>query len=99
VAEPLIATDALQSLVAPEIAEPLISAYAPVIEAKPLDLDLGFVPLPAPPPLLPPEQQPAVVDLMAAPAEPVADGMPRARVLMTREPGNSAFLTQLYGQN
>ena len=99
VAEPLIATDALQSLVSPEISAPLVSAYAPVNEAKPLDLELGFVPLPAPPPLLPLDQQPVIVDLMASSPEPVADGAPKARVLMTREPGNSAFLTQLYGQN
>jgi hypothetical protein len=99
VTEPLIATDALQSLVAPEISDPLLSAYAPVIEAKPLDLELGFVPLPAPPPLLPPEQQQAGVDLMATAVEAVPDGAPKARVLMTREPGSSAFLTQLYGQN
>ncbi|RYE10396.1 MAG: hypothetical protein EOP22_04965 [Hyphomicrobiales bacterium] len=100
--EPLIAVDALQSLVAPEVSAPLVSAYAPaapVYQVQPLDLELGFVPLPAPPPLVPQQAQAdAPLDLLSLPAEPVNDGAPRARVLMTREPGNSAFLTQLYGQ-
>lgn len=57
-AVPLIATEALQSLVAPEVSEPLM-AYAtadqpsPAPASAPLDLELGFVPLPAPPPLVP----------------------------------------------
>ncbi len=104
-AEPLIATDALQSLVAPEISDPLLSAYAPeaplTLDQPALDLGLGlgFVPLPAPAPLVAPgEPQPvaAALDLL-----PVAsnEAAPRARVLMTRQPGNSAFLTQLIDQN
>jgi hypothetical protein len=104
VPEPLIATDALQSLVAPEIAEPLISAYAPITDApvaelQPLDLELGFVPLPAPLPLAPPEAVQQPEDLMAGTEAQFAanDGMPKARVLMTGEPTN-LFLTQLIGQ-
>ncbi len=102
VPEPLIATDALQSLVAPEIAEPLLSAYAATEEAvpPPLDLELGFVPLPAPPPLIAPAESAQMPS--AGPVElpmPVADTAPKPRVLMSREPGNSAFLTQLYSQN
>jgi hypothetical protein len=58
-AEPLIATDALQSLVAPQVSEPLL-AYAAGEPAQPgqappepsFDLEPGFVPLPAPAPLV-----------------------------------------------
>lgn len=74
--EPLIATDALQSLVAPEISEPLM-AYAateqapadPAPAAAPLDLELGFVPLPAPAPLVPPSEAIAQVETDMAPAD------------------------------
>ena len=98
VTEPLIATDALQSLVAPEIAAPLISAYAPVTDAPPLDLELGFIPLPAPAPLIAPAEP---MQLPMADAMPLidTDAVPKPRILMTKEPGNSAFLTQLYTQN
>jgi hypothetical protein len=70
--EPLIATDALQSLVAPEISEPLMSyaataevasvtAPAPVATPAPVvDSELGFVPLPTPAPLTVPMEQVAV---------------------------------------
>jgi hypothetical protein len=75
----------------------LLSAYAPVAEAQPLDLELGFVPLPAPLPLIPAE--PPVLTVAGAVAPAVTDDVPKPRVLMTKEPGNSAFLTQLYGQN
>ena len=94
---PLIATDALQSLVATEVSEPLLSAYAPVPEARPVDLELGFVPLPAPPPLIPAEPPQELMALAVTPA--ISDDLPKPRILMTREPGNSAFLTQLYKQN
>ncbi len=110
--EPLIATEALQSLVAPDISEPLM-AYAttqgpvPAPEAvpAPMDLELGFVPLPAPPPLVP---QTAVV-AEASPQEgydmPIAggvtdvtdSGVPRPRVLMSNQP-SALFVTQLYGR-
>ncbi len=73
---PLLATDALQSLVAPDSAPPLASAYAPT--AMPA-ATLGFVPLPAPPPLVPP----------AAP-NAGETGLPQPRVLMT-----NAFLARL----
>lgn len=109
VTEPLIATDALQSLVEPQGADPLLSAYAPeaplTLDEPALDLGLGlaFVPLPAPAPLVPPGQEAIAQALGGGPAElmpaPVDNGVPKPRVLMTREPGNSAFLTQLIGQN
>jgi len=75
---PLIATDALQSLVAPETPSPLISAYAPM----PATAELGFVPLPAPPPLRPAGTAPV--------AEPIAPDAPQPRILMT-----NAFLARL----
>ncbi len=93
---PLIATEALQSLVAPEISAPLVSAYAPMETAKPLDLDLGFVPLPAPAPLVPPTPEGTEVSAIDM---PVAEdsGAPRPRVLMSSQP-NVLFLTQIIGQ-
>ena len=100
VAEPLIATDALQSLIAPEVAQPLMSAYADTGKSvpQPLDLGLGFVPLPAPMPLVPTDPQPSQTgDTVTLPMP--RDDTPRPRLLMSREPGNSAFLTQLYTQN
>jgi hypothetical protein len=105
VPKPLIATEALQSLVAPEIAEPLISAYAPiaapaVTPSRPLDLDLelGFVPLPAPAPLVPPATQQAPTDLFGdAAALPVENDVPKPRVLMSNQP-SALFLTQVMGQ-
>jgi hypothetical protein len=85
--EPLIATDALQSLVAPEISEPLM-AYAATeqapadpapVAAAPLDLELGFVPLPAPAPLVPATEVVAQAEADAAPAQgydmPIAAGV------------------------
>jgi hypothetical protein len=98
VAEPLVATDALQSLVAPEIAEPIANAYVPVA-AAPLDLELGFVPLPAPPPLIPPEPPQMLMAGAVAPVAAADEGIPKPRILMSREPGNSAFLVQLQTQN
>ena len=116
--EPLIATDALQSLVAPEVSEPLM-AYAASQEpspvetapvAAPLDLELGFVPLPAPAPLVAGIGTDGQVAPVTAPAQgydmPIAagvtdlmdSGVPRPRVLM-RDTANVLFLTQLYGQN
>ncbi|MEO6014085.1 MAG: transglycosylase SLT domain-containing protein [Devosia sp.] len=102
VPQPLIATDALQSLIGEQPTDPLVSAYASVpagSEPQPLDLELGFVPLPAPAPLIPTE---APIMLLAGGVVPIAapavDEPPKARVLMSREPGNSAFLTQLYVQ-
>jgi hypothetical protein len=112
--EPLIATDALQSLVAPEISDPLL-AYAASEPAQPieapaapaLDLDLGFVPLPAPAPLVAGLEP---ISTSRAPAQgykmPIAggvtdlldSGVPRPRVLM-RDQANVLFLTQLYGQD
>ncbi|MBN9344784.1 MAG: transglycosylase SLT domain-containing protein [Devosia sp.] len=111
--EPLIATEALQSLVAPDVSEPLM-AYAaseqtPALAVPPpLDLELGFVPLPAPPPLVP--QAEAIAPAEAASAEgysmPVAGGVtdridtgaPRARVLMSNQP-TALFVTQLYSRD
>jgi hypothetical protein len=60
---------------------------------------LGFAPLPAPAPLLPPDAVlPAAADPVAVPAEASSD-IPRPRVLMTN-PGraSSAFVTQLYSR-
>ncbi len=99
VPEPLIAVEALQSLVAPDIAAPLVSAYAPVAEpsaAAPLNLELGFVPLPAPPPLVAPTQE-APRDLFAEMPEPVESDVPRPRILMSNQP-SALFLTQVLGQ-
>jgi hypothetical protein len=116
-AEPLIATDALQSLVAPAVSEPLMAyaatEQAPAVEAPAapsLDLELGFVPLPAPAPLVagigPVEQmEPAVtpaqgydMPIAAGVTDLMDSGVPRPRVLM-RDSANVLFLTQLYGQN
>ena len=99
VPEPLIAVEALQSLVAPDIAAPLVSAYAPVAEpsaATPLNLELGFVPLPAPPPLVAPTQE-APRDLFAEMPAPVESDVPRPRILMSNQP-SALFLTQVLGQ-
>jgi hypothetical protein len=94
-AQPLLAVDALQSLVAPEISAPLFSAYAPTDAVAPSH-DLGFVPLPAPAPLVP-WVEPAL-DLMAQmPAPPAQNDVPRARVLMSNQP-TSLFVTQVMGQ-
>ena len=97
-AEPLIATEALQSLVAPDVSEPLL-AYAatgqasPAATPAPLDLELGFVPLPAPPPLVPQSEAVAAVPEAVAPAD-----VPRPRVLMSNQP-NARFVTQLYSRD
>jgi hypothetical protein len=107
--EPLIATEALQSLVAPDVSEPLMAYAAPEPASPapvPLDLELGFVPLPAPPPLVP--QTAAVAEAQPDPdttgynmpvAAGVTDlidtGVPRARVLMSNQP-SARFVTQLY---
>jgi hypothetical protein len=112
-AEPLIATEALQSLVAPEIAEPLLSYAAteqtpPVTAPAPVDLGLGFAPLPAPPPLVPPTDAIAAVEAATSPQGydmPVAagvtdlmdSGVPQPRVLMSNQP-SALFVTQLYGR-
>lgn len=103
VPQPLIAVDALQSLVAPQIAAPLVSAYAPTPTAPvatPMDIELGFVPLPAPAPLVPPTPPApaAPTDLFADSVEPVENDVPRARVLMSNRP-QSLFLTQLMTQD
>lgn len=95
--EPLLAVDALQSLVAPEISAPMVSAYAPVAPIPPAN-DLGFIPLPAPPPLVPFTGE--TVDLLGS--APVAENVsasttPKARVLMSSQPSN-LFVTQLIGQ-
>ena len=114
VPEPLIATEALQSLVVPEVSEPLMSYAAtdPVVEssspaATPMDIEVGFVPLPAPPPLVP--QTAAVAEARSAAPSPqgysmpiaggVTDradsGIPQPRVLMSNQP-QALFVTQLY---
>ena len=99
VPQPLIAVEALQSLVAPEVAAPLVSAYAPMAaEAVTApDPDLGFVPLPAPAPLVPPAASPPT-DLLGDSAPPVENSVPQARVLMSNRP-QSLFLTQLMTQD
>ena len=112
--EPLIATEALQSLVAPAVSEPLM-AYAaseqtPAV-AAPVDLEPGFPPLPAPAPLRPQAETvtqsgstpaPAVQGYKMPIAAGVTDlmdtGIPQPRVLM-RERANVLFLTQLYTRN
>ena len=107
VPEPLIATEALRSLVSDEIASPLVAAYAPVARAAPLEMELAFVPLPAPAPLAP--WQEAAVPLETLPqgynmpiAGGVADlmdsGIPKPRVLMSNQP-SALFVTQLYNQD
>jgi hypothetical protein len=99
VPQPLIAVDALQSLVAPEIAAPLVSAYAAIAvtaPTAPMDLELGFVPLPAPAPLVAPTPA-APTDLMPDTMTPVENDVPQARVLMSNRP-QSLFLTQLMTQ-
>ncbi len=107
VTEPLIATEALQSLVAPEIASPLISAYAPVEQAAPRDLELGFVPLPAPAPLVPradataplePAAQAYNMPNAAGVTDLIDRGIPKPRVLMSNQP-SALFVTQLYRQD
>ena len=112
-AGPLIATEALQSLVAPEVSDPLM-AYAttdqPIAAPAPLDLELGFVPLPAPPPLVPQAETETAVATQTDTVPPgynmpiaggVTDrvdmGIPRARVLMSNQP-NALFVTQLYSR-
>ena len=100
---PLLAVDALQSLVAPEVSAPLVSAYAPMEpapappQAAPLDLALGFVPLPAPAPLVPPGEDVSVSAAMPSPSAGQND-VPRARVLMSGQP-QALFLTQLIGRD
>jgi hypothetical protein len=76
-AVPLIATDALQSLVAPQISEPLMSyaaaetspAAVPVSVVAP---DVGFIPLPGPAPLTAPV--PLSVSAEPTPTEDFAKG-------------------------
>ena len=99
VPQPLIAVEALQSLVAPEVSAPLVSAYAPMAAqpVAPADLELGFVPLPAPAPLVPPSAAPPT-ELMGESAPPVGNSVPQARVLMSNRP-QSLFLTQLMTQD
>ena len=107
VPEPLIATEALQSLVAPEISEPLMSYAAtepatPVVASTPMDLELGFVPLPAPPPLVPQTAAAAAPQGYDMPiANGVTDlvdsGVPQPRVLMSNQP-SALFVTQLYSR-
>jgi hypothetical protein len=82
VPEPLIATDALQSLVGPAVSAPLMSyaqSQQPVAEPPP-DPGLGFVPLPAPAPLGVPQQEIAAqAEIAAQPAPaPQAYNMPIA---------------------
>ena len=99
VPQPLLAVEALQSLVAPDIAAPLVSAYAPAAElaaAAPLHLELGFGPCPAPPPLVAPGQD-APGDRFAEVPQPVEDDVPRPRILMSNQP-SALFLTQVIGQ-
>lgn len=109
--EPLIATDALQSLVAPEVSEPLMSYAATQsdVPAPTPTIDPGFVPLPAPRPLTVPtaEAEVATVEPFAEGyTMPVAGavagyyvdtGIPKPRVLMSNQP-NALFVTQLYNR-
>lgn len=95
-AQPLLATDALQSLVAPSISDPLVSAYMPPpgpAVAQPASVETGFRPLPAPPPLVPPGSAPTTEQ-----PPPADTAVPRPRILMTGHPGSSAFLTQLIAE-
>jgi hypothetical protein len=96
-AEPLVAVDMLRSIAVPEVAAPLLSAYAPseATNAALEVFDNGYVPLPAPPPLIP-AASPQVTMAGGASAD---TGAPRARVLMSRPPADdNAFLTQLYAR-
>lgn len=110
-ARPLVATEALESLVAPEIAAPLMSYAA--ADAAPLatpvavvDPEVGFIPLPAPAPLTVPVAQAADEEFAKGFTMPVAGGVtgstdtgtPRARVLMGDQ-ANVLFLSQLLGQD
>jgi hypothetical protein len=107
VPEPLIATEALQSLVAPEIAAPLVSAYAPQATAasSAADPGLGFVPLPAPAPLAPPgsapeapSQQAYNMPIAAGVTDLLDTGIPRPRIHMSNQP-DARFVTRLYRQD
>ena len=82
-----------------EISAPLVSAYAPmaVQPALTADPELGFVPLPAPAPLVPLTEA-APTDLFADTIAPVENDVPQARVLMSNRP-QSLFLTQLMTQD
>ena len=83
--EPLIATEALQSLVAPEVSEPLMAyaatEQAPVElapaarEAAPVEIGLGFEPLPAPAPLTVPGETVAATEPVQAYDMPIAAGV------------------------
>jgi hypothetical protein len=95
-AQPLLATSALQSLVAPAVVDPLVSAYMPTpppMLATAPPPETGFRPLPAPAPLVPPGAALAV-----EPAPQADSATPRPRILMTGHPGSSAFLTQLISE-
>lgn len=113
-AVPLIATDALQSLVAPEIAAPLMS-YAATPEpasampATAVEPDLAFVPLPAPAPLVAaaePSQPSSSEPFAEGYTMPIAGGVahlvdtgpPKARVLMG-DKANMLFVTRLYSRD
>ena len=115
-AEPLIATEALQSLVAPQVSQPLMAYAADQTNAlpvpPPLDLELGFVPLPAPPPLVPLSEATTAVATQTDTVPPqgydmqiargVTDlmdtGTPRARVLMSNQP-QALLVTRLYSRD
>ncbi|MEO7224043.1 MAG: transglycosylase SLT domain-containing protein [Devosia sp.] len=107
VAEPLIATDALQSLVAPEVGAPLMSYAATQEAVGPPAPDLGFVPLPAPAPLAPQQQVAAQRDpppraynmpVAAGVTDLMDSSIPRPRVLMSNQP-SALFVTQLYSKD
>jgi hypothetical protein len=117
-ATPLVGAGAPGPLIDPQGMRPLAllpeSAPAPLAaidEAMrgPQDADgdissaLGFVPLPAPAPLLPPGEAPPAVAAVAEPneaAEPADTGVPKPRIIMSPGPHtpNSAFFTQVLTQ-
>jgi hypothetical protein len=113
--EPLIATDALQSLVAPEVSEPLMAyaateqapvELAPAPASAPVDLGLDFEPLPAPAPLTVPGEAVAqtaptqTYDMpIAAGVTDLVDNGVPRPRVLMRDTANVLFLTQLYGQN
>lgn len=110
---PLIATEALQSLVAPEVSAPLMSyaaaESAPIASAPAATIDpaLGFVPLPAPAPLTSPTETSSVptdsfaqgysMPIAAGVTDLMDTGIPRPRIHMSNQP-SALFVTQLYRQ-
>jgi hypothetical protein len=109
-AAPLMESQGLQplALLPDDTPEPLAAIDDAMSGPKDADDDitsaLGFAPLPAPPPLVPPgEEAPAVAAADAVPnvaAGPADSGVPKPRIIMSPGPHapNSAFFTQVLTQ-